>query len=111
MTDYLIEIMKARKEYYRKKGEFAEVLDQWEDANEDMGNFTVQLNWKNKTYNEIKLEFRGNVNNEVIDLLCKEFNLQVIDKYVHENIYHDKIPVHTTFFLRHKDYPFRLPEA
>lgn len=108
MTDYLIEIMKARKEYYHKKNEFADILDQWEDNHEDMAHFTVQLNWREKTHKEIKLEFRGEVNEEVISLLCDEFHLQVIDKYVHENIYHDKIPVHTTYLLRHKDHPFGL---
>ena len=110
MTDYLIEIMKARKEYYRKKNEFADILDKWENEHEDMADFTVQLNWRDKTYREIKLEFRGDINNKVIELLCYEFNLQIIDKHVHENIYHNKIPVRTTYLLRHKDYPFGLKE-
>ena len=108
MTDYLIEIMKARKKYYRKRNEFADILDKWEDEHENMGNFTVQLNWRDKTNKELKLEFRGEVNEEVISLLCDEFNVQVIDKYTHENIYHKTIPVHTTFLLRHKEYPFGL---
>lgn len=44
MTDYLIEIMKARKEYYMNVHEFSNALDKWEDEHEDMANFTVQLN-------------------------------------------------------------------
>lgn len=111
MTDYLIEIMKARKEYYRKKNEFADILSKWEDEHEDMAHFTVQLNWRDKTYKEIKLEFRGDVNNEVIELLCKEFNLQVTEKITHENIYHKWGQLHTTFLLRHNEYPFGLTEA
>jgi len=109
MTDYLLEINKARQEFYNKKNEFADILDKWEDEHEKMGNFTVQLNWRDKSYKEIKLEFRGPVNQEVIDLLCKEFNLQVIDEYIHKNIYHSDIPVHTTYILRHNLYPFNFP--
>lgn len=108
MTDYLIEIMKARKEYYQKVHEFNEVLDKWEDEHEDMAHFTVQVNWRDKSNSEVKLDFKGEVNEKVIEMLCKEFNLQVIDKYTHENIYHNKIPVRTTFLLRHNEYPFGL---
>lgn len=109
MTDYLTEIMKARKEFYRKIHEFSDILDKWEDEHEKMGNFHVGFNFKNKSYNEIRVVFNGEVNNEVIDLLCDEFNLQIIDKISTENMYHNKR--HTVFLLMHKEHPFGLKEA
>ena len=110
MTDYLIEIMKARKEFYRKIHEFNDILDKWEDEHRDMAEFHIMF-WRDKTYSEIELVFKGEVNDEVIRLLCDEFNLQVIDKHTHENIYHKTIPIRTTFILGHKDHPFGLKEA
>ena len=108
MTDYLIEIMKARKEYYRNVIEFNEVLDKWEDEHEDMADFMVGLNWRDKSNQEVRLQFSGEVNQEVIDLLCKEFNLKVQQEYIHKNHLTDN--ERTEFILRHNEHPYALPE-
>lgn len=102
--DYLKEMGEARSEFYKRKIEFQDILDEWEESHQKMGRFTVGINFD--AWDEIRVVFTDNVNQEVLDLLCKEFNLQVAKSL--EKIFYVPEPktVQTIFYLRHKDQPF-----
>ena len=76
--DYLKEMRKARHEFYKRKIEFQDILDEWEESHQKMGRFHIGINFDQ--WDEIRVVFTDNVNQEVLDLLCKEFNLQLIGR-------------------------------
>lgn len=107
--DYFTPIWIARKEFYKKQLEFEDILDNWEEENEKMGNFVIGLNFKDK--NEVYIRFEGDSNNDkvnmsIVEKACEDFNLQIMHKLTDQNYYHDHVT--TRFILRHKTKPFGL---
>lgn len=85
--------------------EFSDALDAWENEHEDMGEFTLGLKYNDKK--EVYLDFNNTeVNMDVVDKVCEDFNLQVMEKLTLENFYHGGTRV--SFRLRHKDKPYTL---
>lgn len=101
-TDYFLEMKKARKEYYKRRLEFSNIIDEWADKHEEMGDFHIGLDFRD--YNEVKVHFNGEVNRKVLDMFCEEFNLAVF----YENSTKSMGTGHsrTIFNLRHKDEPY-----
>lgn len=109
MEDYLIEIGNAKKEYLRRRLAFEDVLDKWEDENEDLGEFVLGLNYKDKK--EVYIRFEGDFENDKVDMdivnrVCDEFNLNVHNKLIDVNYVSSHIT--TRFILRHKEKPYGL---
>ena len=102
--DYLKEMGEARKEFYKRKIEFQDILNEWEESHEKMGRFTVGINFD--AWDEVRVAFTGEANQEVIDLLCKDFNLQVAKSMKQIHFLPEPVTVRTIFILRNKDQPY-----
>ena len=107
--DYFPGIWEARKEFYKKQLEFEDVLDEWEEEHESMGEFTIGLNFQDKK--EVYIKFEGTpedaqVNMTIVDKACDDFNLQVMHKTTDENYLSNHVT--TKFILRHKTHPYGL---
>ena len=107
--DYFTGIWKARREWINKQLEFEDILDKWEEEHEDMGIFTIGLNFQDKK--EVYIKFHGNFDNDcvnmnVVDKACEDFDLRLMHKYI--DINYQAKNVTTRFILRHKTQPYGL---
>lgn len=100
MKDYLIEIRKANRKYIDTWTSFSAILDEWEDEHEDMGDFTIGLNYQDKYEVYINF-FNTDVNIDIVNKACEDFNLKVAYKITEENHISDSVTV--KFKLRSKD--------
>lgn len=103
MKDYLIEISKAKRNYTDAWVAFSDKLDEWEEEHEYMGEFSILLYHKDKK--EVHIRFMDdNVNMDIVNKACEDFNLQITHKYTDENY----VSKHTfiKFILRHKEKPY-----
>lgn len=107
MTDYIMEIGKAKRAYTKAWTTFADKLNEWEEEHESMGEFTIGLNYKDKKEVYIKF-YETEVNMDIVNKACEDFNLRVMHKRTLKNYFAETTSV--VFELRHKDYPFALPE-
>lgn len=107
MVDYLVEIGKAKRAYTKAWTTFSDKLDEWEDEHENMGEFVIGLHFKDKKKVYIKFH-ETKVNMDIVNKACEDFNLQVMHKRTLENYFAGTKSVE--FELRHKDYPFAIPE-
>lgn len=100
-TNYIEKISDAKGKYIKLWCEFSDALDDWENEHEDMGEFTIDLKYNDK--NEVYLDFYNTeVNMDVVDKVCEDFNLRVVEKLTFENFYHGGTRV--SFRLRYKNH-------
>lgn len=105
MVDYIKEISDTKKRYAKAWCKFSDALDKWEEKHEDMGNFTLGLRYNDKK--EVYLNFNDtDVNMDIVNKVCEDFNLRIMEKITSENFYHGSL--HVSFRLRHKDKPYGL---
>lgn len=105
MTDYLMVIGKAKRAYAKAWTTFSDKLNEWEDEHEDMGEFSIGLQYNDKKMVYINFH-ESNVNMDIVNKACEDFNLQVMHKHTHENYVSGEVFV--KFELRHKDNPFSI---
>ena len=105
MTDYLVEIGKAKRAYTKAWTTFSDKLEEWEEEHENMGEFVIDLHFKDKKMVYIKFH-ETKVNMDIVNKACEDFNLQVMHKYTHENYVSGETFVE--FELRHKHKPYSI---